>query len=106
MPSEPLTVWYHGTTAENAASIRREGFRAGTYVAAHLEDAFDYGGGDHILEVAISSEWGSLSEWQMKLREAVLPGAIVAHYVITRRSLYANEKLRKRVFKSRRGATG
>lgn len=40
----PQTVWFHGTTPEIAAIIEREGFKEGTWFAAHMEDAVGYGG--------------------------------------------------------------
>jgi surface antigen len=37
-------LWYHGTSLENLISIMTTGFRAGTWFARHMEDAFTFGG--------------------------------------------------------------
>ena len=38
-------IWFHGTKdTETALKILRNGFREGTWFAAHLEDAIEFGG--------------------------------------------------------------
>lgn len=38
-------IWFHGTTSKRkAASIRRNGFYAGSWFARHMEDAAEFGG--------------------------------------------------------------
>lgn len=97
--NEPHTIWYHGTTAENAERIRKEGFRAGTYFGADLADAVEFGG-DHIFEVPFPSSWKSEAGWQMTADKPVPPEAIVAHYLFIKEVIYENETLRERVFQS------
>jgi hypothetical protein len=38
------SVWFHGTSPENAAIIERDGFKEGTWFARHMEDAVEFGG--------------------------------------------------------------
>ena len=45
-----MSVWFHGTTKENAKVILADGFKAGTFFGKHLEDALHMGG-DYIFEV-------------------------------------------------------
>jgi RNA:NAD 2'-phosphotransferase (TPT1/KptA family) len=39
-----VSIWYHGTTKENAESIMKEGFRKGTQFAQHLSTSIGFGG--------------------------------------------------------------
>jgi len=39
-----MTIWYHGTTKENAEEIAQTGFREGTFFTSDLSSAIFYGG--------------------------------------------------------------
>jgi len=83
-------IAYHCTNCVGADGILAEGFRPGTWFAKHLEDAVEFGGGEHIFEVAIVD----LSEptyWQFRLTETVPTHAISRHYIFRRRILAGNE---------------
>jgi len=51
--SERIEIWYHGTSGEHAASIRRTGFRIGTHFARTCRAARRYG--THVFAVALAS---------------------------------------------------
>lgn len=100
MTREPLSIRFHGTSAENARKIRQDGFREWTYFAHHLEDAVAFGGG-HVFEVVFTkAELKGNGGWQFRARTHVAPDRIVAHRVYESTMLHENEKLRKIVFKS------
>lgn len=44
MSKRAQRVWFHGTNYRTALKIEKEGFRAGTYFARHMEDAVEFGG--------------------------------------------------------------
>ncbi len=64
-----ICFWYHGTSKENADSILKSGFRAGTYFAKHLEDAVGYGG-PYVFEVVLYFP-GENPPWQHKSGDPV-----------------------------------
>ena len=68
-----MKIWFHGTNATAAEVIRQEGFKAGTYFAAHLEDALSYGG-PCVFEVV--GDW-SKENWQVVSAEPV-PASCIA----------------------------
>ena len=78
-------IAYHGTNEENAAAIKREGFRKGTYFAYRIEDALGFGG-NHIFAVEFSdnpAKWrGEPDGWQFWARENIPPSAIVSYGAI------------------------
>ena len=75
-------ICYHGTTPENAESILKEGFRAGSYFAYRVEDSLAYGG-PYLFAVAFSADpamWhGEENGFQFHLREAMGPEEILWH---------------------------
>jgi len=73
---EVTQIVYHGTRANAAKRILQNGFNAGTYFAAHLEDALGYGG-LWVFEVAIPTHIVPKGSWQFVLPTAVLPEFIV-----------------------------
>jgi hypothetical protein len=93
-----LCICYHGTNAENAESIKREGFRAWTYFARHLEDAVGYGG-VNIFEVSFITDKVP-NNWQFRIRRKVNASKIVRHYVFNKTIISENSKLLDRIFKS------
>jgi hypothetical protein len=97
--NEQLKIWYHGTTEDAARSILREGFRAGTYFAEHLEDAVWFGGG-FVFEVAFPATWTSEAGWQMTVAERFSPDRIVGLWRFTPEQLHENAALRTAVFES------
>jgi len=48
-------IAYHGTNKENAAAIKQEGFRQGTYFSYRVEDALGFGG-NHVFAVEFSAD--------------------------------------------------
>lgn len=71
-----VMIWFHGTDQKAAQKILKTGFKKGTYFAAHLEDAIEFGG-DHVFEVALSFKEGDSSEWQITVARPVPPRFIV-----------------------------
>lgn len=98
-PNERLKICYHGTTAENAEKIRKEGFLPWTYFGEHLEDAVEFGG-PHIFEVAFPENTTSESGWQFRDPEHVSPTRIVRYYLIIKDPVYENKELGRRIFES------
>ena len=92
-----LMIWYHGTNAEAAQQIMREGFRPGTNFASHLEDALGYGG-LHVFDVALREPRGE-ERWQWDCLEAVPPESIVRYRVVRPpAAVFENEQLNEYVF--------
>ena len=60
--SGQLRICYHGTNQEAGEAIQKEGFRVGTYFAAHLEDALTFGG-PYVFEVLFLDP-GDPPPWQ------------------------------------------
>ncbi len=68
---------YHGTSAENAASIRKEGFRVGTWFAYRIRDA-QFFGGPWVFAARFDDEGFSNDvEWQFHLRNSLPPEEIL-----------------------------
>ena len=99
---ERLRIVYHGTCSQEAAdSIMRTGFKSGTYFAKDLGDSIEMGG-PWIFEVCIPydehSEFFKEEEaWQCCHWEPIPPEMIVAYYVITKKDILNNSKLRMKV---------
>jgi len=96
---QPLTVWYHGTSKENAESILREGFRVGTYFGKDLADAL-FMGGAYVFAVSFPKSTRSEAGWQMTINEPVPVGRIVQLRHYQTELLYENEMEGQRVFAS------
>jgi len=69
-------IVYHGTNAANAKRILKNGFRAGTYFAWHMEDAIGYGG-LWIFEVVLPTRLAPKNNWQFTLDNQVPPEFII-----------------------------
>ena len=82
-------IAYHGTSGENAASIKRNGFERKTYFAHHMEDALEFGG-NHIFVVEFSDDpdqWkGEPDGWQFWIRQHIPPSAIIRCYSVKKAS--------------------
>ena len=79
-------IVFHCTNCVGADKILANGFMSGAWFAKHLEDAVEFGGGEHLFEVKVSL----LSEstyWQFRLPYIVQPDAIRRHYTFRRRIL-------------------
>ncbi len=74
-----MIICFHGTDEGNAANIRTEGFRIGTYFALHLEDALEFGGP---FVFFVRFDEGKFNhgdpgdEWQFHVRELIPPDKI------------------------------
>lgn len=111
MPQRPLlqgrlAIVYHGTDEDSARRIQRDGFRAGTYFARHLEDAIGFGG-ESVFEVAFPADLADRLArrrrgWQLVAPWPVPASWIVAQTLYRQEPLYKNEQLRKHVFRSNR----
>lgn len=99
---ERLRIVYHGTRSQEAAdSITKIGFKPSTYFAKDLGDSVEYGGA-WIFEVCIPYEkheefFKEEEVWQCRHWEAIPPEMIVAHYIITKKDILNNWKLRMKV---------
>ena len=69
------TVWFHGTSPENADLIEKSGFREGTWFSAHMEDAIEFGG-PCVFWVKVTFERESLDGWQICCANALPPNSI------------------------------
>ena len=70
-----MILAYHGTTPENAASIRKEGFRKGTYFAYKRDDAAQFG--EVILKVQLDPNgFEGPPDFQFWLRDP-LPSSVI-----------------------------
>ena len=82
-----IVIAFHGTSKQNVASIKRNGFRKKTYFAYHMEDALEFGG-NHIFGVEFSndrSKWkGAPDGWQFWILQDIPPSAIVSYQVVVR----------------------
>lgn len=96
--TKKLAIVYHGTDAEAAKSIQREGFRPDSWFARHLEDAIYYGG-PYVFEVALVDELMP-DNWQFHVDRRVSPNAIVRFSVFRHRALRENDRLRCQVMRS------
>jgi hypothetical protein len=88
-----MKIWFHGTHEANAQRIMINGFNAGTFFAAHLEDAIAFGG-PHVFEVALNRREDC---WQIVVADRVPQEQIVAYQIFTRSVAYDNPELRKAV---------
>lgn len=99
MSKKKLCICCHGTNKENAENILKNGFRAWTYFAQHLEDALGYGG-SYVFEVCFETKKVS-KHWQFMIRKRYSPKKIVSlKYYPKRRVIEENKKLRDKVFES------
>lgn len=71
---------YHGTDLLAAKQIEKEGFKAGTWFAVHMEDAVKHGMG-HIFEVELESN-KIPKGWQFHKDTPTSTDQIRAHYVV------------------------
>lgn len=100
-----LRIVYHGTGEKQAKSILREGFRAGTWFASHLEDALEFGG-VHVFEAVVEvdkmppPDENERDLWQFWIRTPWPPDKIVSYKVYTVDTQVNDEELRERVFQS------
>lgn len=90
----PKRIVFHGTDADAAQSILREGFRDWTYFARALEDAVEFGG-DHIFEVCV--DLPDSDNWQPRL-SGVKPDQVVRLYRFDRTDLFRDDARRKAFF--------
>lgn len=99
----PLRIWYHGTKdCDIADAISREGFQAGTWFAAALEDAIEFGG-HNIFEVALAHEPVASGNWQMKVIEALPPSVIVTRVEVTIKVIEDFPERREAVLRANEG---
>ena len=82
---------YHGTNTKAAQSILKLGFYSYTWFAAHLEDAFCYGG-PHIFEVVFDDP---PETWQFQPFIVIPKERIVSYSVFQQRVIFINEELRE-----------
>jgi hypothetical protein len=92
----PWVICYHGTDADAAAQIRKEGFRPLTYFARHLEDAVGFGG-EYVFEVVFDADELHANAWQFRLPQRIEVDRIVACTRMMSENIFENEKLRKRI---------
>lgn len=74
-----MKIWYHGTDSlDKVRSIVKKGFNEGTWFAAHLEDAIEFGG-EYVLFVDIKF---NTRKWQVCSARSISPFLIVKiiHY--------------------------
>lgn len=84
-----MRIMYHGTTAENAAKILKDGFGIGTFFARHLEDSLHMGG-DYIFEVYFAES--PTEYWEYVTDKIVPPTNIRSHYKLQIDLLWDSEE--------------
>ncbi len=84
-----MKIMFHGTNAENAAKIMKDGFAVGTFFARHLEDALHFGG-DYIFEVYF--ETTPTNYWEYICDSIIPPSDIRTHYELKIDMLWDNEE--------------
>ena len=73
-------IWFHGTSHKNAESIKREGFRVGSWFARHMEDAVEFGGP---VVFAVKVTFGRTPmRWQACCSNPLPPSIIIREYEI------------------------
>lgn len=89
--TDPQKVWFHGTRSiQELTSIKKNGFRKGTYFARHMEDAVGYGG-PYVAWVKVRFDHTPL-EWQ-----AISANKIPARSIIGWCYVRGQRKIRKRM---------
>lgn len=89
-----MSVWFHGTTKENAKVILADGFKVGTFFGQHLEDALHMGG-DYIFEVWFDEK--PTDYWEYVARERIPPERIRYLYSIVPTLLHENPTLERHI---------
>lgn len=84
-----MRIMFHGTTAENAANILKDGFAVGTFFARHLEDSLHFGG-DYIFEVYFATS--PPKYWEYVTDSIISPSNIKTHYELQINMLWDNEE--------------
>lgn len=85
---------YHGTIAENAENILKDGFNAGTFFSKHLEDALHMGG-DYIFEVYFAES--PTEYWEYITDKSVPSSNIRSHYKFQISLLWDNEECSNKI---------
>ena len=94
-----MKICFHGTNKRNAERILKQGFKAGTWFADHLEDALEYGG-KHIFQVAVEWYWKRTYNWQILSANHISKERIVSYEIYSKpKKVFENMKLRTKVFK-------
>jgi hypothetical protein len=95
-----MQIWFHGTNKTASEQILKDGFKAGTWLARHLEDSLAFGG-PYIFEVAVNETLiGADVTWQMHTLEVIPPEAIVSLTRFNQKLLKDNPALRLEIFQS------
>ena len=84
-----MRIMFHGTTAENAAKILKDGFAIGTFFARHLENSLHFGG-DYIFEVYFAES--PTEYWEYVTDSIIPPSNIRTHYKLRINLLWDNEE--------------
>ena len=92
-----MRICFHGTNEKNANKILVEGFQVGTYFAAHLQDALQFGG-DHVFFVRFEegkfSDYEPQDAWQFHIAERVPPEMIWKLIRYSPEQLLVNDEVR------------
>lgn len=83
-------IWFHGTDWRSALKIQRDGFRAGTWFARHMEDAVEFGG-DCVFWVKVRFSRAPM-KWQACSSNQIPASAIWKRMDIVRRRARAGRK--------------
>jgi hypothetical protein len=75
-------VWFHGTSNKNAKLIMASGFKEGTWLARHMEDAVEFGG-PIVFSVEVTFNNTPL-RWQVCCQNALLTKRILGIHKITK----------------------
>src|SRR5271156_7169779 len=95
-----MQIWYHGTQADAALIILRDGFLVGTYFARNLQDALAFGG-PYVFEVALDpAKFNNNPSWQLRTLEFISKYKIIALTIFNKSIVYDNPTLRLEVFES------
>lgn len=92
-------MYFHGTSAENAAKIIKHGFKPGTYFARDLSNSLAFGG-DHVFWVLFEEnpfEHADDDAWQVVIRDSVPPSMIVYLRIYSVQTTYYNAEVSRRL---------
>ena len=93
-----MKIWFHGTATKSARKIRRQGFRADSWFAAHLEDALTFGG-PHVFQVASGCP-DAEGRWQVQNRHAIPKDQIISYTIYREYLRFDRANLRREVFQA------
>ena len=92
-------ICYHGTNANAALAVLKDGFLPDTWFAPNLADALQFGG-LHVFSVVFDSRLIPPGEWQFHVPDSYPADRIVRYTVYEKNVRHENTTLGEAVFKA------